>query len=186
MLLPSLSCSFFFGQCVLGHVGPSSYSQVDDYLHELYKFSSAGICYLCRLLDPKNSAAYSTEPCGHHPTDGLFGTWRRCCAQNFYSINVLVKKKKTYHQHVPCPCENKGLNWDSIPAFLSHVFLVVSSPAEGHLEKFRRSLWRHCAWTVLHDISCLRKESAPRVALEIYQDNTAVIPDINGRVVRCQ
>ncbi|XP_016327171.1 putative nuclease HARBI1 [Sinocyclocheilus anshuiensis] len=43
------------------------------------------------------------------------------------------------------------------------------------------------ACTVLHNIASLRKERAPRVALDIVWDNAAIFPDnINGRLVREQ
>ncbi|XP_028437520.1 putative nuclease HARBI1 [Perca flavescens] len=43
------------------------------------------------------------------------------------------------------------------------------------------------ACTVLHNIACLRKERAPRVALDMDWDNEAIFPDnVNGRLVRDQ
>ncbi len=43
------------------------------------------------------------------------------------------------------------------------------------------------ACTVLHNIASLRKERAPRVALDVDWDNAAIFPDnINGRLVREQ
>ncbi len=43
------------------------------------------------------------------------------------------------------------------------------------------------ACTVLHNIASLRKERAPRVALDVDWDNAAIFPDNrNGRLVREQ
>ncbi|XP_052002406.1 putative nuclease HARBI1 [Xyrauchen texanus] len=43
------------------------------------------------------------------------------------------------------------------------------------------------AGAVLHNIACLRKERAPRVALEMDWDNPAIFPDnVNGRLIRDQ
>jgi len=43
------------------------------------------------------------------------------------------------------------------------------------------------ACAVLHNIACLRKERAPRVALEMDWDNPAIFPDnVNGRLIRDQ